>query len=51
MGDAQHFQRGLFEELQNCPQDLPKDARAGNDIVVCAEDDRAFDEFDRQAVE
>jgi hypothetical protein len=50
MGQAQYLQRRFFQKLQNSTQEFSKHAKARNDIVVRAEDDRAFDEFDGQAV-
>ena len=50
MGQTPTFQGCLFQELQNPAQEFSKRPKACDDVVIRAEDDRAFDEFDRQAV-
>ena len=47
MRQAQYFQRRRFGKLQHGADEFSKDAGSGDDVVVCAEDDGTFDEFDR----
>lgn len=47
MGQAQSAQRRLFQPLQRGAQKLSQRAEAGDDVVIRAEDDGAFDEANR----